>query len=712
MAVAFIFTHHPVPASAVDGIVTTDFGAHEEGSSVALQPDGKIVVAGTSGNSLALVRYNPNGSLDTSFGTGGLISGGARGTFGLSLVSQLDGKILVGRPVDASGRSFLATRYDTNGSVDTAFGAGGDVSLDIITSGDHSLALQLDGKILIAGAVSPGITFASHITVARLDQDGSLDAGFGTDGKATTGSGHGGLARSIILQPDSKIVVAGNASINPTGNNTIALVRHSPDGSPDTSFGSGGIVTTGIAFHTQAHDLALQPDSKIVVVGNAQDLSVGTLLALARYNPDGSLDATFDTDGIVASDLGAAHSIELQPDGKIVVAGVIGTDHVLLRFKPDGTLDPSFGTGGKVVTDLLDNRLALQADGKILVAGSISNGTDSDFALARYNSDGSLDASFGSGTALPAAPAITRATPLDGGVALALSPASESDARLVTGYHVEFSTSGETIVEEYPADADGTTAAVLRGLRNDTPYSFKASAMSSQGVSQIAPIVSVTPQSAPQPCKDWAAKFPNPVLLAHGWNATSETWDDTVEHFTDCGWLDDDLKIEDGVVRGRSGDPFPAELYTVTFTGFVDGTGAVDNPCAQALELERFLAAVRQARQATKVVIVGHSQGGLVTRLYMQWGGNGGKWLDLLDGGTCTASAGESLHFNACIDLAHGHSNFFHDDVAALITYGTPHKGVDDLPFSHYLHHGCIRTAASLSISITLRPYLCPALRP
>jgi hypothetical protein len=195
----------------------------------------------------------------------------------------------------------------------------------------------------------------------------------------------------------------------------------------------------------------------------------------------------------------------------------------------------------------------------------------------------------------PEAPVITRATPLDGGVALALSPATENDASLVTGYRVGLSSSGETIAEEYPAGADGTTAAVLRGLRNDTPYEFKASAMSAQGVSQIAPIVSVTPQPASEWCKEWAREFAQPILLAHGWNATSKTWDNTVEHFIDCGSLHDDLKIENGIVSGRSGEPFPAELYTVTFTGFVDGTGAVDNPCAQALELERFLGAVNDA---------------------------------------------------------------------------------------------------------------------
>jgi pimeloyl-ACP methyl ester carboxylesterase len=284
----------------------------------------------------------------------------------------------------------------------------------------------------------------------------------------------------------------------------------------------------------------------------------------------------------------------------------------------------------------------------------------------------------------PGPPVVTRATPLDGGVAFALSPANESDANLVTGYRVELSTSDETIVEEYPAEADGTTAAVLRGLQNDEPYSFSSLALSSGQLSSKTSTISVLPQPASEWCKEWAREFAQPVLLVHGWNADSGTWNNVVEHFTDCGSLHDDLKIEDGVVSGLSGRPFPANLYTATFTGFINGTGAPDNPCAQALELERFLGAVTQAAHASKTVIVAHSQGGLVARLYMQWGNNGESWLELLEsGGTCPTLEGPYL--SACADLADNHSNFFYDDIAALITYGTPHKGVDDVPSPPHL---------------------------
>jgi uncharacterized delta-60 repeat protein len=216
------------------------------------------------------------------------------------------------------------------------------------------------------------------------------------NGVVLTDFGANEVGSSVALQPDRKIVVAGAASRNSSGIGTIALVRYNQDGSADTSFGSGGIVTA--ALTSEARDLALQPNGKIVVVGQSRtSFDVAMHFAVVRCNPDGSLDATFGTGGTVTTDLGVAHSVELQAEGKIVVAGTIDGDFALMRYNPDGSVDDTFGTDGKVITDLVDNRLALQPDGKILVAGSSSNGTDSDFALARYNPDGSLDASFGGG---------------------------------------------------------------------------------------------------------------------------------------------------------------------------------------------------------------------------------------------------------------------------------------------------------------------------
>jgi uncharacterized delta-60 repeat protein len=200
------------------GRATTDFGAYETGSNVALRPDGKIVVAGSSGSELALARYNPDGSLDTSFGTGGKITGGLPGSYGVNVVLRSDGKILLGR---SGPFQSILTRYDPDGTLDAGFGVGGDAIVDIGQVHNHGVAVRPDGKILLAGGVSPGITFAYHISVARLNSDGSLDTTFGPDGKVTTQSY--GIGRSVIPQPDDKIVVAGRAAINPTGGADLAV---------------------------------------------------------------------------------------------------------------------------------------------------------------------------------------------------------------------------------------------------------------------------------------------------------------------------------------------------------------------------------------------------------------------------------------------------------------------------------------------------------
>ncbi len=225
--------------------------------------------------------------------------------------------------------------------------------------------------------------------------DGSLDPTFSTDGKVTTDFAGGfDEAFAVALQPDGKIVAAGGAVVGSSPFD-FALTRYNPDGSLDPTFGTDGKATTDFGGTDEALAMALQPDGKIVAAGQAftgssPDFAVD--FAVARYNPDGSLDSTFGTGGKVTTDFAgfdAARAVALQPNGKIVAAGGSSFDFAVARYKKHGSLDPSFGPGGKVTTDFASSTdvaraVALQPDGKIVAAGDAATGTSFDFALARY----------------------------------------------------------------------------------------------------------------------------------------------------------------------------------------------------------------------------------------------------------------------------------------------------------------------------------------
>jgi len=381
----------------IGGKVTTDFGGFEVGNGIALQADSKLVTVGTSfigGQSFfALSRYNPDGTLDSSFGSGGKVttdfgSGLSRSE---DVAIQLDGKIVAAGLVFTGEftSNFAIARYNPDGSLDTSFGSGGEVRTDFNSgrSFANAVAVQPDGKILAAGATFVG-GVGNEWALARYNGDGSLDASFGTGGLVITD-----IAPEIIdlaLQPDGKIVAGGRGSGN------FALARYNPDGSLDTSFGTGGKVATDWGRDDAIFSVALQPDGKIVAAGDS--LSSTADFVLARYSLDGSLDSSFGTGGKVITDFGGvggrANAVVLQPDGKIVAAGISvyaanPATFALARYNVDGSLDSSFGIGGKVTTSFggafgdVANALVLQPDGKIVAAGT-DEATSWDFALARY----------------------------------------------------------------------------------------------------------------------------------------------------------------------------------------------------------------------------------------------------------------------------------------------------------------------------------------
>ncbi|MBT2400221.1 DUF11 domain-containing protein [Streptomyces sp. ISL-100] len=377
-----------------DGKVISDVLYVEDSQDVALQSDGKIVTIGSGfnfdgPNDFVLIRYNTDGTVDTGFGAGGTVLvdfGDLTNDEGQDVAVQSDGKIVaVGRSDAPDGRGLFAlARFNTDGSLDTTFGDGGKVVTDFGTGGSaaaYAVAVQSGGGIVAAGGLN------GDFVVARFNADGSPDTGFGDNGAVRTPFARGGASVfDLAVQSDGTIVAAGHAGYVPNDYAPdFALARYNADGSLDTGFGGDGTVTTSFNGEDTARGVAVQSDGRIIAVGNgAGDF------ALARYNVDGSLDTSFDGDGKVTTDFGTfdarAFDMALQSDGKVVAAGGAVGNWAVARYNTNGSLDTGFGGGdGKVTTDFEGNwdearGVALQSDGKIVVSGNASD----NHAVARY----------------------------------------------------------------------------------------------------------------------------------------------------------------------------------------------------------------------------------------------------------------------------------------------------------------------------------------
>jgi uncharacterized delta-60 repeat protein len=307
-----------------------------------------------------------------------------------------------------------------DGDLDPTFGTGGMLMTDINRSTDiaNAVAIQADGKLVVVGTTYRQNDFSGEdFVVTRHNTDGTLDNTFGVGGKVRTDfPGLAAVPSSVVIQSDGKIVVAGGAFPLFTFLGNFEVVRYNPNGSLDTSFGDGGIVTTIFPQGSYAFDVALQSDGKIIAAGTVfVDFDPGEMsdtdFALARYNPDGTPDATFGSGGQISTDfLGHeddAFSVLIQPDGKIVAVGSANDpatfyDFAAARYLSNGTIDTTFGVAGKVHTDFGDQNFdrarsaALQPDGRIVAAGfAISHGGGvQNFAVARYTSSGVLDTTF------------------------------------------------------------------------------------------------------------------------------------------------------------------------------------------------------------------------------------------------------------------------------------------------------------------------------
>jgi uncharacterized delta-60 repeat protein len=370
------------------GKVITDFaGSYDLANALVIQADGKLVAGGTAAREsgavrdFGLARYKANGRLDAGFGIGGKVT---TDFFGDSdevqaLVAQADGKIVAAGAAFTGGGSnpdFALARYNRDGSLDTTFGTGGKVTTNFV-SHDEATALvpQADGKLVAAGFATDSFGSQSDFVLARYNPDGSLDTTFGTGGKVITDFGsNADEAQALVVQADGKLVAAGSLA---TDTYDFALARYNADGSLDTTFGAGGKVITDFDSGVdRANALAVQADGKLVAGGSTQtQFAAG--FAMARYNIDGALDAGFGAGGKVTTDLGDSEGVRalLVQGGKLVAAGSSNGDFVIARYNPDGALDASFGAGGYVTTDFAGsadwaNALAVQADGKLVAAGS------------------------------------------------------------------------------------------------------------------------------------------------------------------------------------------------------------------------------------------------------------------------------------------------------------------------------------------------------
>jgi uncharacterized delta-60 repeat protein len=389
------------------GIVTTPIGTiDDEANSLAIDSNGKLVAAGFSNSGaqkvFALARYNTDGSLDTTFNATGIVTTpiGTIDDEANSLAIQSDGKLVAAGFSNNSGHFvFALVRYNTDGSLDTTFNTTGIVTTSIGTIDDEidSLAIQSDGKLVVAGYSFTGSQ--DVFALARYNTNGSLDTTFNTTGIVTTTVGHDDFANALAIDSNGKLVAAGLS--NNGAHPVFALVRYNTNGTLDTTFNTTGIVTTTIGtVDDEANSLAIDSNGKLVAAGYS-DTGTQKKFALVRYNTDGSLDTTFNTTGIVTTAIGTvddeANSLAIDSNGKLVAAGFSFNDtqsqneFALARYNTNGTLDTTFHTTGIVTTaiDIFDdeaNSLAIQSDGKLVAAGFFINSTNAadEFALVRY----------------------------------------------------------------------------------------------------------------------------------------------------------------------------------------------------------------------------------------------------------------------------------------------------------------------------------------
>lgn len=400
----------PDLAFGKNGKLITTIRTNDDNSNLlGLQSDGKFIVAASDTTGLSIARFTGNGVNDNSFLFTKKLVRADKSYFSLrSMAIQTNDKIVLGGLWDntASQKDFVIVRFAASGGLDNTFGNAGIQTTDFRGYDDFntSLVIQNDGKIVAGGFASNGASYG--FATSRYNTNGTPDIAYSADGKQLTYHGSNDLRTAAVsLQPDQKIIMAGFDGTQYFQTTNTLIVRYTAEGNLDKTYNkTGGQIYVFKYGETVFTSGISQPDGKFISAGYTWNGTDHDFLVV-RYNIDGSLDKTFSGDGIQITNVNASSNINiavaLQKDGKIVISGSsknnVNLDFALVRYNNDGTLDNTFSGDGILISDFGGNEypraLAIQADGKIVIAGSI----DSRLAVARYNADGSIDAGFGDG---------------------------------------------------------------------------------------------------------------------------------------------------------------------------------------------------------------------------------------------------------------------------------------------------------------------------
>lgn len=393
----------------VFGTVLVPVGAaHDEVASVALQGDGRFVLLGScssgaigSPTNYCLVRLSSDGQLDPTFGAGGKVSTpfGTGSAFARSVAVQPDGKILAAGTCTVNEVTvFCVARFQTNGTLDATLQGTGKVTTSIspVYSEASAVHVQPDGKFIVVGDCASG---SSRVTcIARYLADGQLDATFGNSGtvvNAVPNAMH--LSSALSLAPDGSILVAGSCLAD--GRFNFCISRYDAGGNIDPALATAGprvlALEAGVSSYGSA--ILLQPDGKVLLAGSCSSPGPFFGFCAIRVHPDFAIDSTFANGGIATTVMGPVNGYvlgaRLLADGRMILAGQcsngVHRSFCMLRYTPEGSLDPIFGVGGRVITairsrDDVGQGLLIQPDGKVVVAGTCWSETDRDFCVARY----------------------------------------------------------------------------------------------------------------------------------------------------------------------------------------------------------------------------------------------------------------------------------------------------------------------------------------
>lgn len=402
----FVRLHGITNFNSNQGKIPTQFTTfNDEANAIALRAGGKPIVVGnvtnaqssTSGTDFGIVAYNADGGLDLGFGSNGFASISFDANDRANAVAvQTNGKILVaGKAANSSHYNLVVVRYNANGTLDNTFGIAGTaiLEIDFFDSEATSIAYQTDGKILVTGLSHDQFNDGFFAILARFNANGTIDNTFGTNGMMDLPAGNDYYGKIIKIQQDSKILITCISS-SETGN--FKLLRLESNGNIDNTFDTDGMVETAVGtISSFANSMALQSDNKIVVSGSAKVNGID-VFAMVRYNQNGSLDTSFDTDGIVLTNFyplkATSTAMAIQPDGKIFLTGkttsTLNSDVVLARYLGNGSLDNSFDSDGIIIQEVGygnvgANAIISTANGVAYLAGYYHNGHDNDFLIMK-----------------------------------------------------------------------------------------------------------------------------------------------------------------------------------------------------------------------------------------------------------------------------------------------------------------------------------------